>query len=527
VTVAHQSEALMNRRFVPFIQGAIMVALCLAFYGPIFPPLVKEWYEHENFSYGFLIPFIFLYLIWEERDAFKDSSIRPSPWGAVSFLGALLIGLIGKTLGEPFISRVSFVLAIASLFHLFWGWHCVKRLAFPLAFLFLMVPPPYPIVKEVSYHLRMSDAFIANYLVQAAGVPVYRDAYMLHLPNISLEVADVCSGIASLFAMLALGTIYVYYLPTRMIMKFPVLAGAFIFPIFANLFRIFLVTVSVYYYGPIMLQAFFHHFTGTFTFLLSLALFLWLGETVRRKYPKESPPIGQKRARVESVRLPDDITVKRTRYRGLALPLLLVVIVVGLVLYLSDSPALSKGETFQVALDKISPMVGRYRITSEKRSDSDLYEDPRAEKTLSRIYESPDKKQIELFVGYNSRQFDENRLQSPKLVFRNGWEYASMEEIRIPFVGAKAIDAVGLLTKKFTDRRFVLFWYDVRGQAFASDFRNRVELIRGFALHGRTDGAVIRLATPVSEFEPIEQAKNRLVSFAMDLYPELHRILPK
>ena len=524
MTVANQSEALMNRRFVPLIQGAIMLTLCLAFYGPIFPPLIKEWYEHENFSYGFLIPFIFLYLMWEEREAFKDNSVGPSPWGAVSFLGALLIGVIGKALGEPFISRVSFVLAIASLVHLFWGWHCVKRLAFPLAFLFLMVPPPYVVVKEVSYYLRMSDAFIANYLVQAAGVPVYRDAYMLHLPNITLEVADVCSGIASLFAMLALGTIYVYYLPTRIGMKFVVLASAFIFPIIANLFRIFLVAVSVYYYGPIMLEAFFHKFTGTFTFLLSLLMLLWFGETVRRRYPKESPLANHGMARAELGRLPDDITVRRIGYRGLALPVL-VVIVVGLVLYLFDSPAFSRGETFQVALEKISPVVGRFRVMS--RNQSDPYVDPRAEKTLSRLYEAPDKKPIELFVGYNSRQFDENRLQSPKLVFPGGWEYASMEEISIPMAGAKAIDAVGLLTKKHTDTRYVLFWYNVRGQGFASDFRNRFELIRGLALHGRTDGAVIRLATPIGEFESIEQAKKRLVSFSVDLYPELQQILPK
>ena len=101
-----------------------------------------------------------------------------------------------------------------------------------------------------------------------------------------------------------------------------------------------------------------------------------------------------------------------------------------------------------------------------------------------------------------------------------------MEEIRIPTVGMKSIDAVGLLTKKSIDKRFVLFWYEVRRQSFASDLRNRIELIKGMALHGRTDGAVIRLATPVGDFEPLEQAKNRLISFSIELYPQLLKILP-
>lgn len=524
MTVGSQSEEMARRSFFPVVQATVVVAVCVAFYSPIFPPLIKEWYEHENFSYGFLIPFIFLYLIWEERALFKENSINSSPWGAISFLSALLVGLGGKVLGEPFISRVSFVLAIASLVHLFWGWYCVKRLAFPLGFLLLMVPPPYVIVKEVSYYLRMSDAFIANHLVQAVGVPVYRDAYMLHLPNITLEVADVCSGIASLFAMLALGTVYVYYLPTRTSMKFAVLVGAFIFPMIANLFRIFLVTVSVYYYGPVMLQAFFHHFTGTFTFLLSLVMLLWLGETVRRRYPKELPPVGQQTPHAELRQSPDQIGTPRFAYRVLAVSISGVIIGAGLLFGLLNFPAFSKGEGSHVELEKLSSAIGAYRMTSGNQADS--YADPHAEKTLLRFYESPDKKEIELFVGYNSRQFDENRLQSPKLVFPKGWEYASLEEIRIPTVDTKRIDAGGLLTKKSMARKFVLFWYEVRGQSFASDVRNRIELMKGLALHGRTDGAVIRLATPVGDFEPLEQAKNRLVSFSIDLYPQLLKVLP-
>ena len=525
MNVASHNEAVMTRRFGPLIQVVLMVTFCLVFYGPIVPPLVKEWYEHENFSYGFLIPVIFLYLLWEEREAFKDHSTGPSFWGAVSFLAVLLVGVVGKALGEPFISRVSFVLAIGSLVHVFWGWQCVKRLAFPLAYLFFMVPPPYVIVKEVSYYLRMSDASVASHLVQAVGVPVYRDAYMLHLPDITLEVADVCSGIASLFAMLALGTIYVYYLPTRIGLKFVVLAGAFVFPVIANLFRIFLVTVSVYYYGPIMLAAFFHHFTGTFTFLLSLMMLLWLGETVRRKYPKAPSPSSHQMAGAEVPPSPGETAGKQAKYHGLTLPALIVVLVVGLVLHFLDSPALSRGQKFQIELEKISQVVGPYRAVSG--SQSDPYVDPHAERIISRLYESADKKRIELFVGYNGRQFDVNRLQSPKLVFPKGWEYASMEEISIPVSGKKPIDAVGLVTKKPNDRKLVLFWYEVRGHSFASDLRNRFELIRGLALHGRTDAAVIRLATPVGEFESIEKAKNRLVSFSADLYPELMQVLPK
>ena len=521
--IAGQNEAVNRRWCLLGIQAMLLIVGCLVFYGPIFPSLIKEWYEHENFSYGFLIPLIFLYLIWEERNALINNTVRIHSWGVVSFSAAVLLGFTGKVLGEPFIYRVSFVFVVASFVHMFWGGRCVKRLAFPLAFLLLMVPPPYIIVKEVSYYLRMFDAFIANYLVQAVGVPVYRDAYLLHLPEITLEVADVCSGIASLFAMLALGTIYVYYLPTRISMKLVVLLGAFLFPMLANLFRIFLVTVSVYYYGPIMLQAFFHHFTGTFTFLLSLVMVLWLGETIRRKYPKTAASNAHQASQSAFASL-DETLASRSGYQTLTLPVSGMIILLVFLFGLLNFPAFSRGEGNQVQLEKLSSTIGTYHLIGGNYADP--YADARAEKSLSRVYETPEKNHIELFVAYNSRQFDENRLQSPKLVFPRGWEYASMEQIDIGGLGTEPIHAVGLLTKKSIQKRFVLFWYQVRGRSFASDLRNRIELMKGLALRGRTDGAVVRLATEVGDLESVENAKNRLIAFSAKLYPNLLKILP-
>ena len=83
-----------------------------------------------------------------------------------------------------------------------------------------------------------------------------------------------------------------------------------------------------------------------------------------------------------------------------------------------------------------------------------------------------------------------------------------------------------MLTKKNEDKTLVIFWYQIRGKALASDFRNRLELMKNSLLYSRTDGAVVRLATPVGRFESLTQARARLVDFASSLYPELKRVLP-
>jgi EpsI family protein len=518
-----QTNAMAARGIIATLQVVIVAVLVVVAYRDVLPFLVLEWYEHENFSYGFLIPVIFGYLVWDGRDALKSITKEWSPWGILSIGLALLMGIVGQVMGEPFVSRVSFVWVIGSLVHLFWGWPTVRCLAFPLAYLFLMVPPPYPIVKAVSYHLKMVDASVAEVLLRLVGVPIYRDAYFLHLPNITLEVADICSGIASLFAMVALGILYAHYLPITRAAKLAVFVSALILPILANLFRILLVGVSVYHYGPVMLRAFFHSFTGTFTFLLSLAMLLGFGEWLRRRYGS----IPQRGAhRLEGVQW----AARDRRVDGQKLgswfssSFCSAVIILALTLLISGWSHGPVREGRLPDLTLISPRLGAYE--ARDGNGEGAYRDPYAEAAVSRLYQASRNEAIELFVGYRSRQFGVERLRSPKLVFPEGWEYASMGGVKIPLAGGQTIDSIWLETRSGNARKLVVFWYQVRGLSFASDIGNRIELFRGLLSEGRTDGAVVRLASPVSDTETLEQAKRRLLEFSSSLHPELIRFLP-
>lgn len=519
-----QTNTIATRAIIATLQVIIIAILVVVAYRDVLPPLVLEWYEHENFSYGFLIPVIFGYLVWDRRDALKSITKEWSPWGIFSVGLALLMGIVGQAMGEPFVSRVSFVLVIGSIVHLFWGWQSVRCLAFPLAYLFLMVPPPYPIVKAVSYHLKMFDASIAEVLLPLAGVPVYRDAYFLHLPNITLEVADVCSGIASLFAMVALGTLYAHYLPITRAGKLAVFVSALVLPILANLFRILLIGVSVYHYGPVMLRAFFHSFTGTFTFLLSLAMLLGFGEWIRRRYGF----IPEREAdRFDGVQgaAPDPRADGQKLGSWFSFPFCSAVIILAITLLISgwSHGPVREGPLPDLAL--ISQRFGAYEARDDNGEGA--YRDPYAEAAVSRLYQASPNEAIELFVGYRSRQFGVERLRSPKLVFPEGWEYASMGGVKIPLAGGQIIDSIWIETRKGNARKLVVFWYQVRGLSFASDIGNRIELLSGLLSQGRTDGAVIRLASPVSEAQTMDQAKRRLLEFSTSLHPELIRLLPK
>jgi EpsI family protein len=498
------------------VAAGVLGLLAVLFHASIVRPLVTEWYEHENFSYGFLIPFVFAYLVLQRCHALQREKIAPAIWGTAFLTGSIAVGLIGNALGEPFLSRLSLVATVAALVHVIAGWRILRLLAFPLAYLLLMVPPPYFIVKQVSYYLKMFDAVVATEALQLIGVPVYRDSYFLNLPGITLEVADVCSGIASLFAMVALGTVYVYFLPARMGAKLAVLASVLVFPLVTNLIRIILIATSVYYYGPIMLRAFFHTFTGTFTFLLSLAMLLAVGEWFRRRYPAAEQP-------KQFVMGRDD----RSELSGtlLSVPALLAAVVLAGGLYLSRAITLPESRQLNSELDAIPKQLGYFRVASGTWRDP--YSDPEADEALSRLYQGPQNGPIETFVGYRGSQRGTDRLRSPKLVFPSRWEYASMDDIRIAGQGGRRINANWLLTKKNNSRRVVLFWYQLPGRTLSSDVLYRLELARRLIFHGRSDAVVVRLASEVDGSETVDQALERLITFSQQLFPYVQLLLPE
>ncbi|HEY2920704.1 MAG TPA: EpsI family protein [Candidatus Binatia bacterium] len=494
----------------------VLGLLAVLFHASIVRPLVTEWYEHENFSYGFLIPFVFAYLVLQRWHMLQREKIAPAIWGTAFLTGSIAVGLIGNALGEPFLSRLSLVATVAALVHVIGGWRIFRLLAFPLAYLLLMVPPPYGIVKQMSFYFKMFDAVVATGALQLIGVPVYRDSYFLNLPGITLEVADVCSGIASLFAMVALGTVYVYFLPARMRAKLAVLASVLIFPLIANLIRIILVGASVYYYGPVMLKAFFHTFTGTFTFLLSLAMLLVVGEWFRRRYPAADQP-------KQFVTERDDRTELNSKL--LSVPALLAAIVLAGGLSVSRAIALPESWQLQGELDAIPKQLGHFRVAPDTWPDP--YSDPEADEALSRLYQGPHHGPIEAFIGYRGSQRGADRLRSPKLVFPSRWEYASMDNIQIARRGGRYINATWLLTKKNNSRRVVLFWYQLPGRTLSSDVLYRLELARGLIFYGRTDAVVVRLASELDGSETVDQALERLITFSQQLFPYVQLLLPE
>src|SRR5262249_38693091 len=133
---------------------------------------------------------------------------RPSIVGLVVVLGSLATLVVGILGAEFFLSRVSILGVIAGTVLFLFGWQHLRILAFPLAFLLLMIPIPAIIFNQIAFPLQLVASRFGVATIRLFQVPVLREGNVIQLANTTLEVAEACSGIRSLISLLTLGVVY-------------------------------------------------------------------------------------------------------------------------------------------------------------------------------------------------------------------------------------------------------------------------------------------------------------------------------
>jgi exosortase len=259
----------------------------LALYAPLFPSLVAEWAKFPSLSHGFAIPFIAGYLIWARRERLAALPFRPSLWG----VPVLVLGLLALVLGvygdEPFVSRMSLPVTLLGLVLLLAGLGVARQVWPGIAYLLFMIPLPWVTVKQITYRSRLFDADASTYLLGWLGVPVHQNGVLLQLPNITLEVADACSSIPAIAALLSLGVAYAAVARRPLWVRVVLIAATLPFAIGANIVRITSTAAAAYWIGTWTLHTSYHMFNGTvnflFTFLLLMALDWALGRVSERR----------------------------------------------------------------------------------------------------------------------------------------------------------------------------------------------------------------------------------------------------
>ena len=145
-----------------------VAAIFLAFlgFGRALLELVHRWNQQEEYSHGFLVPVVTLWLLWMRRDALRANIGQPSWYGLALIVLACAMNITGELSAIFFFSQVGFVVALMGIV-LSIGGYSLLRLAFvPIAFLLFAIPLPN--IVNAALTLRM------QLLSSSLGVLLYR-----------------------------------------------------------------------------------------------------------------------------------------------------------------------------------------------------------------------------------------------------------------------------------------------------------------------------------------------------------------
>ncbi|MFC1884338.1 exosortase A [Thermodesulfobacteriota bacterium] len=251
----------------------LIILWAIAFY-PVYPILVDTWLSHSNHSHGLLVPFISAYFIWQKRESLKKIKVSTSNLGLVILVLSMVFYIISFTGGIALAQRLMIVTSLAGLILFTMGRDVFRQLAFPILFLFFMVPVPDTIVGMVSFPLQLLATKISAFLIGVLSIPVYREGNMLYFAQAQLEVAEACSGIRSITSLTMLSFIFVYISDTGWIKKFILVASAIPIAFIANIMRVTGTGVLAHFYGEQVARGFIHEFSGLAVFAFGFILLL-------------------------------------------------------------------------------------------------------------------------------------------------------------------------------------------------------------------------------------------------------------
>jgi len=276
---AHRDSAI-DQAAAPAALLALTVLLGLV-YGPTASWLYDRWTMSVwNNAHGALVLPVALWLMWQELRPTWRSAPASSALGWLFVVPALLLHVLDQGIQTQLLSAISFVLLLPGLSLLLLGAERTRRIAFPLAFVALMLPIPLAITERLHMVLRNVAADACAMLVPMLGIPVMKVGTSLHMPNANLLVADACSGFSTLYAAgaVALLTMYLSASTSRRILVALLFAPL---AIAVNVVRVALLCVLVYNQGTDVLATSLHELSGILTFLVALPVIFWLGGPAR------------------------------------------------------------------------------------------------------------------------------------------------------------------------------------------------------------------------------------------------------
>ena len=249
---------------------------------PVWRWLWSEWMANDYYSHGILIVPVALFLTVQRFRNDEQLSYDPqqrSLYGLIFLAIALLVYLYFLQNRALYLAAFAMIGMLAGLVWALAGGAVLRKLAFPIAFLVLMVPLPQ--VDRVTLPLAMFTGVCSGGLVQFLGLDVTIVGNAVTLPNANLEIGAQCSGVNSLIALTSLMVLTAYLLDGPVWSRIALVILAIPLAILGNILRVATLLFVARAWGAEAAFTFYHDYSGIVFFVAVLLLMFPLTRVLR------------------------------------------------------------------------------------------------------------------------------------------------------------------------------------------------------------------------------------------------------
>ena len=257
-----------------------LVAGLAALYVPLFYSLAHTLWREEDYAHGPIIVAVATFLFWRGRKQLAAGGGRPAAGLPILVLG-LALYFVGQSQNLPLFSTASIVPVVAGGVLVIGGFAAVRSFAFPLLFLFFLIPVPGFLMEMATGPLRQLVSAIVATLLSMLGYGVERHGVVLDLGGHEMLVADACSGMNSIVSLAALTLLYIHLTgPSRPRRWLALLASVVPIAIAANVLRVLALVLIAYHFGDAAAQGWVHGAAGLLVFVTAFVLLVGLDSLV-------------------------------------------------------------------------------------------------------------------------------------------------------------------------------------------------------------------------------------------------------
>jgi len=226
----------MNRKSQAAI--ALAAAALLICYAGVIRGMIFQWSTDEDMGHGFLVPLVIPWIVWRERERWRNVPAEPSPWGFLWIAAGAVMQVAGAIGVGLFAGSVGFLCSALGIVICFGGLGRARAWFFPILLSLFMLPKLAIVYNQVTLPLQLMATRQAAAILWVVGVTAVREGNVLQVGAHRIAVIEACNGLRYLLPLGFAAVVFAYLADERPWMRAVLLIAAIPVAMLANAFRV-------------------------------------------------------------------------------------------------------------------------------------------------------------------------------------------------------------------------------------------------------------------------------------------------